>query len=203
MTLSTTFALAREYGACEPSYDKMAEALGGVDEYGDNTPFTLLQVLDVLGVHDAAWALRCVLPEQADDAERAARLFACECAEDVLPIFERENPDDKSPREAIEVARKFANGEATEEQLDAARAAAWDAARDAAWDAARAAARAAAWDAARDAAWAAARDAAWAAARAAAWDAARDAAWAAALNRQSTFMRRIIVSVRAPEEVAL
>jgi hypothetical protein len=72
----------------------------------------------------------------------------------------------------------------TNEQWDAAWAAARDAARAAAWDAAWAAAWAAARDAAGAAAWDAAWDAAWAAARAAAWDAAwaaaRDAAGAAA-----------------------
>jgi hypothetical protein len=72
---------------------------------------------------------------------------------------------------ALDVAERHANGEATDEELAAARAAACDAARDAAW----AAARDAAWAAARDAAWDAARDAAWDAAWAAARDAARDA----------------------------
>jgi hypothetical protein len=61
--------------------------------------------------------------------------------------------DDRSKR-ALDVAWRHSNGDATDEELaaarDAARAAAWDAARAAAWDAARAAAR----DAARDAAWA-------------------------------------------------
>ena len=92
-----------------------------------------------------------------------ARLFACDCAAHVLPIYEKEYPDDKRPRECIKVARKFAHGKATREEMTAA----VDAVGDAAW----AAVRAAAWDAARDAAWDAARDAV----RAAAWDAARDA----------------------------
>ena len=61
--------------------------------------------------------------------ERTARLFACDCAERVLPIFEKAYPADKRPRQCIETARKFANGEATQEQLNAARAAAWAAAR--------------------------------------------------------------------------
>lgn len=65
--------------------------------------------------------------------ERAARLLACFCAEDVLPIWERSYPGDARPRETIAVARRFANGQATAEEL----AAAWDAA----WDAVRAAAR--------------------------------------------------------------
>ena len=107
--------------------------------------------------------------------ERTLRLFACRVAEDVLPIFEREYPDDDRPRAAIETARRYADGKATPEELAAARAAAaaaaW-AAGDAAWDAAAAAA----W-AARDAA-GAARDAVWAAS-AAARAAAGGAAWAA------------------------
>jgi hypothetical protein len=107
-------------------------------------------------------------------SDKDLRLFACDCAEHVLHFFEEKYPTDKRPRKCIEVARRFALGEATAEEMAAARAAAWAAARDAAWAAARAAARDAAWAAARDAA----RDAAWAVAWDAAWDAARDAAWA-------------------------
>jgi hypothetical protein len=85
--------------------------------------------------------------------DKTARLFACYCARDTLPIFEKKYPNDNRPRVAIETAERYANGEATIEELNAARAAAWDAARAAAWDAARAAASAAASDAAWDAAW--------------------------------------------------
>jgi hypothetical protein len=63
---------------------------------------------------------------------------------------------DERSRQALVVARRYADGEATDEELAAAEAAAWAAAGAAAW----AAARAAAWDAAGAAAWAAARDAA-------------------------------------------
>jgi len=98
--------------------------------------------------------------------ERTARLFACDCAERVLPLYEAYYDDD-SPRKAIEVARRYAEGTATREELAASRAAA----RYAAWAAEEAAAEAAA----RAAAWAAAEAAAWAASRAAA----RYAAWAA------------------------
>jgi hypothetical protein len=142
--------------------------------------------------------------------ERTARLFACDCAERVLYLFEARHPDDGRPRQAIEIARRYAEGKATVEELAAARAAAWeaalnasrdagwDAAREAAEDAARAAAWAAAWAAARDAsreasraasryaAWAAAENAAWVtaenASRYAVWAAARAIAWATALN---------------------
>ena len=110
--------------------------------------------------------------------ERTARLFTADCAESVVHLC----GDDPRPWQAIEVARRYAHGEATEEALEAANAAAvdaaWDATMDAACAAAAAAARAAAWNAAKDSAWAAAMDAA----RAAAWNAAMDAAGASARN---------------------
>jgi hypothetical protein len=100
--------------------------------------------------------------------EHNARLFAVDCAERVLPLYEAAYPNDTRPRVAIDTARRCANGEATLQELAAAR------------DAASAAASAAAWDAASAAASAAAR----AAARDAAWDAAKAAAWRAELNWQ-------------------
>jgi hypothetical protein len=102
--------------------------------------------------------------------ERSARLFACDCAEDALRYADPKQRDTLAA--TIAVARRYADGEATKEELDAAWDAARDVARDAAWDAAWVAARVAARGAAWGAAWVAARDAA----RGAAWDAARDAA---------------------------
>ena len=81
--------------------------------------------------------------------EQTARLFACDCAEHVVYLYERDYPDDTRPREAIAVARRYAHGEATVKELAAAGEAAWAAAWDAAWDAA--------WAAAGDAAGAAER----------------------------------------------
>ena len=95
--------------------------------------------------------------------DRDMRLFAVWCAREALKLLE--NPDQRSI-DACDVAERFANGEATSDELSAA--------RDAAGDAAVAAAGDAAWDAA----------AAWTAARAAARDAAGDAAWAAARAEQ-------------------
>ena len=80
--------------------------------------------------------------------DRTARLFACDCAERVLHIFETERPDDKRPRNAIDVSRRYADGQATKKELDATRDAVWAAARVAAMDAVWAAVWAAAWDAA-------------------------------------------------------
>ncbi len=121
------------------------------------------------------WMLWLVLKENLLD-DKQLRLFAADCAEHVLPIFEKEYPNDDHPRLAIQAARDFANGKISKQELDAA--------RDAARAAARAAARDDAWAAVWDAAWAAARDDAWAAARDAARAAARDDAWAAARDAE-------------------
>ena len=120
--------------------------------------------------------------------DRTARLFACDCADAVRHLMK-----DKRSTEAIDVARRFANGKATKEELASAWSAAWAATRDAAGAAARAATRAAARDAAGDAAraaagaavWAAEWASAWATARAAAWSAAGAAEWAAARAAQT------------------
>ena len=130
--------------------------------------------------------------------------WACCNAEVALLLAEVEDPRSWN---AIEAKRAWLRGEISDEELDAARDAAWDATRAAALDAARAAALDAAWDAARDAAWDAAwdaardaaRDAAWDAARAAArdaaWDAARDAALDAARDAQRVDLESRIVEL--------
>lgn len=66
------------------------------------------------------------------DAESLLREWACDCAERALNR-KREAGREPDPRswEALAVARRFAKGEATSEELAAASAAAWDAAWDA------------------------------------------------------------------------
>ena len=46
----------------------------------------------------------------AVNVERELRLFAADCAEHVLYLFEEKYPDDDRPRKAIQAARDFANG---------------------------------------------------------------------------------------------
>jgi hypothetical protein len=136
---------------------------------GDKTEWSALDIagLEDIPAKDRLWA---VLREELIDAP-VLHEFACRCAESALALIE--NPDPRSAN-AIAVKRRWLKGEATDEELVAARAAArsaaWAAARSAAWAAARAAAESAAWVAAE----AAARAAAWSAARAAAEAAARD-----------------------------
>ncbi len=60
--------------------------------------------------------------------DKTARLFACWCARQVWDLL-----TDERSKEAVVVTERFANGDATEEELSAARAAA----QDAAWAAQR------------------------------------------------------------------
>ena len=88
------------------------------------------------------------------DNPRMFRLFACWCVRNTILVDGRKVWDlltDKRSRDAVGIAERYAVGDASLEELAAARDAAWDAAGDAARDAAGAAARDAAWDAARDA----------------------------------------------------
>ena len=158
---TVTLAQLREEAACVSGYNKLVCSLMGEpsDEgretyirYAHKEPINLLHILESNGVDDCLWALRAVVHPERD---RISRHIACDCAAAVLHVYEKQVPNDKRPRTAIDVARRFADGEATQKELAAARDAAW----------------AAAWAAAGDAAWAAAGDAAGDAAR----DAARDA----------------------------
>ena len=119
-------------------------------------------------------------------SEKDIRLFAVWCGREALKLVKE--PDARSVN-ACDVAERFANGEATNEELAVARDAAWAAAW-AAWAAASAAsdvsaARAAAWAAARAAAWAAA----WAAASAASDVSAARAARAAQIEQLKTYLK--------------
>lgn len=145
--MNTTLNAIREHTPCEDSWKALLLSLNKTE--ADDEPLPLRHILDTLEIEDAIWSLRSL-----EGADREIRLFSCDCAERVLHLYEGQYPDDMRPRQAIEVARRYANGEATDEELTAARDAA-DAAGDAA-DADDCDAREAAW-----AAWAAAREDAW------------------------------------------
>ncbi|WP_261524068.1 hypothetical protein [Burkholderia multivorans] len=150
---TVTLAALRKAGACYDGYNKLVRSLQGqpfTDEDADRESYIrfrhdaeipLLDILKSNGLDDALWSLRCV-----SGADRDIRLFAVWCARQVEHLME-----DHRSKDALNVAERFANGDASGEEL----AAAWSAARAAA----RAAAWAAAWDAARYAAGDAAREA--------------------------------------------
>ena len=172
--LTTTLNKIKEHEPCQEGWKKLLKSLNKTK--ADDEPLTFLHILESNSLDDCIWSMRST-PEYS----REWRLFAVWCARQV----EHLTTDERSIN-AINVAENHANGLATDEDLDAARAAARSAARDAAWAAARSAAR----DAARSAAWAAARSAARDAARDAAWDAARAAAWDAQYNYLQTLFTK-------------
>jgi hypothetical protein len=49
---------------------------------------------------------------------RTAVLFAADCAERILPIFEKQKPGDDRVRASLKVLRDFANGKATRDDLE-------------------------------------------------------------------------------------
>lgn len=86
-----------------------------------------------------AESIRLTAPTPWDEC--SARLFAVECAADVLYLYEREHPNDPRVADALIVAYRYALGDATESELAAAGAATWAATWAAARDAARDAAQ--------------------------------------------------------------
>jgi hypothetical protein len=148
MSTYTTLNKIRAHGPCADGWSKLLRHLDKTQ--ADDEPLALTTILDSNGLDDALWCLRACA-----GIDREARLYAVWCARQVQHLM-----TDQRSLAALDVAERHANGEATDEELAAARAAACDAARDAAWAAARDAAWAAARDAARAAAWAAARAAA-------------------------------------------
>ena len=122
---------------------------------------SLQDVADVLGAGGVLWCLA------ARGEIRVLRMFGVRCARRVLRYA---GVRDARSWHAVRVAQWYAHGWATNDDLDAARVAAWAVARGvagyAARDAARVAAHAASQDDVRDTAWAAA----WAVARAASQD---------------------------------
>ena len=127
--METTLNKLKAADACTERYKVLLTALGKTE--ADDEPLPITKIIETNGIEDAIWALRTV-----EGKDRELRLFAADCAEMVLPIFEKDYPNDDRPRKAIQAVRDYANGLIDEK--------AWAAA----WDASSAAARAAAWDAA-------------------------------------------------------
>lgn len=153
MSEMTINEFAKKHNACK---DSVKWALGNCK--------SMQEAWDTIRAEDVVW----IATRRGVLTDKELRLFACWCVRQVWHLLE-----DPRSRRAVEVAERYANGEATEEELVAARYAARYADRAAAW--------AAAWDSACDAAWAAAR--------ATAWDEAVDEAWDEASAAQAEYLR--------------
>ena len=161
--MKTTLNQIRAKSPCQSGWTKLLAYLGKTK--ADDEPISIATILDSNGLDDALWCLQAV-----KGREREIRLFGVWCARQVQHLM-----TDPRSIAALDVAERFANGEATQYELNAAWAAAL-AARDA-----RAAAWAAAW-----------------AARAAARDAS-DAARAAARADQEKRLRELCAEVEFSE----
>ena len=121
----TTLNDIREHAPCREGWTKLLGNLGKTK--ADDAPLMLLSILESNGFMDALWCLRAV-----KGRDREIRLFSVWCARRVEHLME-----DKRSIKALHVAERFANGDATQGELDVAGAAAGAAARDAAWAAER------------------------------------------------------------------
>jgi hypothetical protein len=179
--MKTTLNKIRAHSPCRDGWEKLLRGLGKTA--ADDEPLWLDAVIDHNGIDDALWCLRAV-----DGCDREIRLFAVWCARRVQHLM----VDPRSVA-ALDVAERYARGEASDEELSAAEEEAAEAAEAAeswaeSW-AARSAARSSAAAAARWAASAAAT-ARWAVHRkaAAARDTERDA--------QADELRRVCSEMR-------
>jgi hypothetical protein len=139
MMLYTTLNKIRNKWPGEAGLAKLLRYLGKTQ--ADDERLSFKTILKSNGLDDAIWCLRSV-----EGYDREIRLFVVSCARRVEHL-------DKTgqAKRTNDVSERFANGLATTEELNDARAAAaWDE-RDAASDAAWVAARAARWAAALDA----------------------------------------------------
>ena len=170
--MKTTLENIREHLPCSDGWAKLLTYLGKTK--ADDEPLSVVTILDSNGLDDALWALRAV-----DGHDREPRLYAVWCARRVQHLM-----TDQRSIDALDVAEQHAKGQATDEQLAAARSAA-EAAWASSWaasEAADAAAEAAAWTAAE----AASRGAVWAAGAAA-----RAVEGAAEIEAQAAELRRV------------
>ena len=148
--MKTTLNEIRKHEPCKDGWEKLLSYLGKTK--ADDEPLAITTILDSNDLDDALWCLRAV-----EGHDKEIRLYAVWCARQVQHLLK-----DQRSLDALDVAERYANGEATKEELAVAKAAAYAAM----WSAASAAARNAAW-----AVWSAATDAARDAARNAAGDA--------------------------------
>lgn len=124
--IKTTLNRIRTHNPCKSGWETLLKNKGKA-QAGDED-FPLSDIVESNGLADAFWCLRCH-PEH----DNLWRLYAVWCAEQVKHLM-----TDARSISALEVAKRHAQGRATDGELDAARDAAWAAAGDA-WAAAWAA----------------------------------------------------------------
>jgi hypothetical protein len=114
-TITTTLNRIRAHKPCEDGWSKLLAGLGKTAP--DDEPLPYARIVEINGIRDAIWACRAE-PQNAKEW----RLFAVACARQVEHLM-----TDQRSRDALNVAERYANGEASDKELaaaaDAARAA--------------------------------------------------------------------------------
>jgi len=119
--ITTTLNRIREHNPCKDGWEKLLKYLGKTQAGDEPLPFSV--ILESNGIDDALWCCRAE-PQYAKEW----RLYAVWCARQVQHLM----ADERSTN-ALDVAGRYALGDATADELSAA----WDAPRSAARDAAR------------------------------------------------------------------
>ena len=124
---TVTLPALRKAGACISGYNKLVRSLQGKPftaedaergtyiRFAHKDPVPIAHIAESNGLDDALWALRCV-----QGCDRDLRLYAVWCARQVQHLMK-----DERSIAALDVAERHANGNASDDELDAA----WDAAR--------------------------------------------------------------------------
>ena len=123
--MKTTLNAIRAHQPCADGWKKLLQHLGKTD--ADDEPLSIKEILSSNGIDDALWCLRAV-----DGYDKEIRLLAVAYARQVQHLM-----TDPRSIAALDIAKKHAHGQATNDEL----AAAWAAAGAAAW-----AAESAAWE---------------------------------------------------------
>ena len=106
--ITTTLNAISNHGLSPSSWSKLLQHLGKTK--ADDDPLPLVTVLDLNGLDFALWCCRC-MPQY----NRLWRLFAVYCARRVQHLM-----TDQRSVAVIDVAEKYANGQATRDELAAA-----------------------------------------------------------------------------------
>ncbi len=112
--MKITLKKIREQEPCSDGWEQLLIFLGKTQ--ADNEELSLKTILESNGFYDTLWCLQAV---QGYDREK--RLYAVWCARQIEHLM-----NDQRSIKSLDVAERFANGEATHKELKAARAAAMD-----------------------------------------------------------------------------
>ena len=124
--LTTTLKRIKAHDPCgqekgsDTGWGRLRSYLG--ERYPEDQEINLLTILESNGISDMFWAFRAVQQDE-QVAKRIAVELAIAFSESVLSIFEKEYPEDHTPRKAIEAAKTWLM-DPTDENREKARAAA-------------------------------------------------------------------------------